>query len=275
LIAVDIGNSRLKIGRFEPLATVHHGLPEPVASFEVAITDSHGQFDAARLGDWCVQHVPEYSTWSVASVHRGAAVRLSAKVIKWSNRRESNWPLRQLTYQDVPLAIHVDEPQRVGIDRLLGALAANRLRSPERAAIVVDLGTAITVDLLDSQGAFAGGAILPGIAVSAQALAEHTDALPTVTVDYWQPAPSALGKSTVKAIQAGLFWGAVGAIRELASKLADGLAVRPDVFLTGGAALRVAEALSATTSWSVRHVPHLVLAGIALASAAPPSQTKS
>jgi type III pantothenate kinase len=272
LIAVDVGNSRLKIGRFEPLAATHAGLPEPLDSFDSPITDRDGQFDADRLRAWCVEHVSNESTWLVASVHRGAAARLAAEVITWSNRSQSAWTLRQLSYQDVPLAIHVDEPQRVGIDRLLGAFAANRLRHAERGAIVVDLGTAITVDLVDPQGSFAGGAILPGLALSAQALAEHTDALPAVTLDCSKQIPAVLGKSTVNAIQAGLFWGAVGAIRELASNLAAGLPVPPDVYLTGGAAPQVAEVLSASTSWSIRHVPHLVLAGIALANDAPPAQ---
>jgi type III pantothenate kinase len=272
LIAVDIGNSRMKIGRFAPGAAGNRELPEPVDSLDLPITDRSGEFDTTQLRDWCREHVADHATWSVASVHRGAGTRLSAKVIKWSKHPPRAWPLRQLSYQDVPLAIHVDEPHRVGIDRLLGAFAANRLRQPERAAIVIDLGTAITVDLLDAEGAFAGGAILPGIALSAQALAEHTDALPAVKLDWAEPLPAVLGKSTVKAIQAGLFWGAVGAIRELASNLAVGLALPPDVLLTGGASPQVAKVLSVSTSWRVRHVPHLVLAGIALAGTGSPEQ---
>jgi type III pantothenate kinase len=179
-----------------------------------------------------------------------------------------------LNYEDVPIAIHVDEPHRVGIDRLLGAFAANRLRHPQRAAIVVDLGTAITVDLVDAHGAFAGGAILAGIGLSARALAQHTDGLPAVKLDSFEHVPPALGKSTVKAIHAGVFWGAVGAIRQLAANLAAGLALPPEVFLAGGSSPQVAKVLSASKSWSVRHVPHLVLAGIALASAPPASRAE-
>ena len=102
-------------------------------------------------------------------MHRGAAARLSAVLADWAKQSGEDCPIRQLTYRDVPLTIRVDEPARVGIDRLLAALAADRLRQRDRAAIVVDLGTAITVDLVDADGAFAGGAILPGIATSARA----------------------------------------------------------------------------------------------------------
>jgi type III pantothenate kinase len=186
---------------------------------------------------------------------------------KWSKHSGREGTFRHLNYRDVPLAILVDEPQRVGIDRLLGALAADRLRRSDRAAIIVDLGTAITVDLLNAQGAFAGGAILPGIAMSARALSEHTDALPLVECDRIRNAPPPLGKSTVAAIQSGLYWGAVGAIRELASELAVDLAAPPDLFLTGGTSPQFAELLTARTNWTVRHVPHLVLVGIVLATA--------
>jgi type III pantothenate kinase len=160
--------------------------------------------------------------------------------------------------------IRVDEPQRVGIDRLLGALAADRLRSRQSAAIIVDLGTATTIDLLDVDAAFTGGAIMPGIAMSARALAEDTDALPLVDFDCSSNVPSPLGKSTDAAIRSGLYWGAVGAIREIATQLSFGLAAAPELFLTGGAAQQVAGFLGVNTKWPVRYVPHLVLAGIAL-----------
>jgi type III pantothenate kinase len=158
----------------------------------------------------------------------------------------------------------VAEPARVGIDRLLAALAADRLRRPDRAAIVVDLGTAITVDLLDADGAFRGGAILPGIAMSAAALAEHTDALPRVAMEQLERPPAAVGASTVPAIESGLYWGAVGAVRELIGQMSSDLDASPDVFLTGGASEHVAEILAANAMFEVHHVPHLVLSGIAL-----------
>jgi type III pantothenate kinase len=180
----------------------------------------------------------------------------------WVKQSGRDCPIRQLTYRDVQMTIRLEEPARVGIDRLLAALAADRLRKRDHAAIVVDLGTAITVDLVNVEGAFAGGAILPGIAMSARALAEQTDALPQVALEFLDKPPLALGNSTASAIESGIYWGAVGAIRELVSQFSAPFQSRPDLFITGGASRQVADLLK--THSAVRHMPNLVLSGIAL-----------
>ena len=96
-----------------------------------------------------------------------------------------------------------------GIDRLVDAVAANRLRKSHRPAAIVDVGTAITVDLVAADGAFLGGSILPGIALSARALHEFTDLLPLVDVGELVEPPPALGTDTEAAMRSGLFWGAM------------------------------------------------------------------
>jgi type III pantothenate kinase len=264
VIAVDIGNSRMKVGRYAPGASVDVGLPIPEATFDLTIDHATGEFDTGRFDAWCDDQVRDGAQWLVASVHRGATDRFEAHALEWAKRSGADSSVRRVTYRDVPLAIRVDEPARVGIDRLVAAYAANRLRRRDRAAVVVDLGTAITVDLLDADGAFCGGAILPGIALSARALAEHTDALPRIDLDHLEKPPAAVGKSTVRAIEAGLYWGAVGSVRELIAQMTSELTAAPDVFLTGGASPHVAELLAANAEYEVRHVPHLVLSGIAL-----------
>ena len=276
LVAVDIGNSGIKLGQFARAAAPEsgsetasqlggsHALPGPIATFELPIAHETGEFDVKALAAWCEQHLPADTHWSIGSVHRGAGDLLAATLAAWSKQLGTSWPIRRLTYQDVALEIRVEEPPRVGIDRLLAAVAANCLRAADRAAIVVDLGTAITVDLVEADGAYAGGAILPGIGMSGRALAEQTDALPRVVLDLkTQPAP--LGKTTVGCIEAGLYWGAVGAIGELIRQLASRLPAEPDCFITGGASAAFVEPLQAQAS--VRHEPHLVLAGIALLDA--------
>jgi type III pantothenate kinase len=187
---------------------------------------------------------------------------LTAAVASWAKQYDVQCPVRWLTYRDVPMSIDVRHPEKVGIDRLLAAFAANRLREPGKAAIVVDVGTAITVDLLTVEGAFAGGAILPGIAISALALADQTDALPQLEIDSLDEPPVALGKSTTEAIEAGLYWGAVGAVRELIGQLSAGFTESPEIFLTGGASSHVAGLLGRERP--ACHVPNLVLSGIAL-----------
>ena len=168
-------------------------------------------------------------------------------------------------------------PQHVGVDRLLAALAAARLREAERAIVIVDLGTAITVDLLTAEGVYAGGAILPGIELGARALQQGTHALPFVRFEGEEP-PSPVGQVTAAAIQAGLYWGTVGAVSELITQIARGLNQLPDVMLTGGAATTLAAQLEPTTEnqrpWRrIQCLPHLVLSGIALAHLQSQQQT--
>ena len=273
LVAVDIGNSRIKLGRFARARKVDsRSLPAPQETFEMPLTNRDGDFDAPLLAAWCCDGegidgagIDGAAQWWISSVHRGAAERLVAALAAIGSEADRCWSVRHVGHKDIPLAIDVEAPQRVGMDRLLAAVAANQLRAADRAAIVVDLGTAIKVDLVTTGGAFAGGAIMPGLSMAARALAEQTDALPLVEVGHWESPPPSLGKATTAAIEAGLFWGAVGAIRELIERLSTDLALPPDVFISGGASRLVAEVL-ADGNRSVRHVPNLVLAGIALAA---------
>jgi type III pantothenate kinase len=262
LVAVDIGNSRIKIGRFDAAPKRDIG-PEPAATLELPLANRNGELDTAALANWCHVQLTGTATWLVSSVHRGAAERLQASVLALARKAGFDWSMRALTYRDVPIGIEVDLPERVGMDRLLAAVAADRLRPRDRPAIVVDMGTATTVDLVTARGAFAGGAILPGLAMSAHALAEQTDGLPQVPIDTWTGSPAPLGKSTVPAIESGLFWGAVGAIRELVSRISAPLLKPPVIYLSGGASSHVAEALAEIGDLEVHLVPHLVLDGIA------------
>jgi pantothenate kinase type III len=267
LIAVDIGNSAVKFGHFsrsESHERIDAKLPDPVTTLEIPIDNEDGQFDTQLLLPWCEQFITPTTHWTIASVNRAAANYFGAIIASWCKQLEldQQWQARGITFEDVPMPIRVDEPSRVGIDRLLAGLAVNRLRAPDRAAIVIDLGTAITVDLVEADGAFAGGAILPGIGTAAGALADRTDALPHIELRHSSAPPAALGKSTTAAIEAGLYWGAVGSVTELVSQFSASLSRPPDVFITGGAAPLVIDAISA--KMRVQFVPHLVLSGIAL-----------
>ncbi len=272
LIAVDIGNSRIKFGRFDissecrdaalgkTLPIAGPALPEPQETLTLTASFSEQPAELDELQVWLREHGCEGSSFAVASVQRSVESRLLLCL------QDAGYPnVRQLVASGLPLEVRVEEPQRVGIDRLLGAVAANRLRQPLRPAVVVDLGTAITVDLIEPDGAFVGGAILPGIAMSARALHEQTDALPASKLEELDNSPDAVGKNTEAAIHAGLFWGAVGAVRELIDRQSDRLTESPQIYLTGGAAPSVARLLGSPDR-TVRYVPNLVLSGIALAN---------
>jgi type III pantothenate kinase len=285
LIAVDVGNSRIKLGLF-PQAEAD-GLPQPDSTFH--LTGQLPEFD--QLDAWLATLVvpPSGGTtsaggtagfahpsgiaatpdaglfrWHIGSVNRPAASRL----IDWLRDYREEDEIRMVTSGDLPLIVDLPRPDRVGVDRLLDGLAANYLRAPGHPAVVVDVGSAITVDLLDAEGAFRGGAILPGIAMSARALHEFTDLLPSIDMAELAESPPALGRNTVAAMRSGLFWGAVGAVRQLVEQLAGdagrrGTAgeVEVEVFVTGGAGPVVAQLMGKKS----QYVRHLTLAGIALA----------
>jgi type III pantothenate kinase len=165
----------------------------------------------------------------------------------------------------LPLQVHLDDPGRVGIDRLLNALAANGRRRPGSRAAIIDAGTAVTVDYVDETGAFRGGAILPGLRLMSQALHAYTALLPLVEVR--APAPP-VGDSTPAAIRAGVFWSVLGGIEALLRQV-RGLAVTDlEVFFTGGDGGILAGQLSA----AVQVWPEMTLEGIRLAALALPDR---
>ncbi len=155
-----------------------------------------------------------------------------------------------------PLTANVPEPDKVGADRLCSAAAA--YRQVKRACAVASFGTAVTVDLVSDDGIFMGGAILPGVALAARALHEHTALLPEVEIT--TPA-EAWGTNTVEAIKVGVVCGLRGALREIVERYAARIHKWPAVLLTGGDAAMLAE----TIDFADGIVPDLCLRGIAIA----------
>jgi type III pantothenate kinase len=252
-VGVDIGNTRAKVGLFDRV--VSGGLPEPKATCTLP-----GRIpDCGRLLPWLEEIGVKHLHWWVGSVNRPATTRL----LDWLRQYRPADAVTLLSAGDLPLVVSLPRPDMVGIDRLLAAVAANRLRPAKVPAIIADLGTAITVDLVSASGEFLGGAILPGIAMSARAMHEFTDLLPLVEMSELSEPPAALGSGTVEAMRAGLYWMAVGAIRQLIAELSGEVDRPPQVYLTGGAGPAVAELLGC----EAQYVSHLTLAGIALVAA--------
>jgi type III pantothenate kinase len=256
LIAIDIGNSRVKLGLFDA-APAAGQLPLPSRVLDLQADE----WDDAQITAW-LPAAPIWPEWRLASVNRPAAARLLAWIDRDCRTPAGTPPaVRVLAATDLPIAVGIEHPERVGLDRVAAAAAANQLRSPARPAIIVDTGSAVTVDLISAEGVFRGGAILPGIEMSARALHEFTDLLPLVTLNDLSRPPAALGISTVTGIRGGLFWGLVGAVRELIERLSIDLPHPAELYLTGGAAAHLVGPLA----MPCRYEPHLVLSGIALA----------
>jgi type III pantothenate kinase len=146
--------------------------------------------------------------------------------------RDLGAELRVVEAASLPLAVRLAHPDRVGADRLTAAWGAREAHGSP--VIVADLGTATTVDAVDADGAFVGGAILPGLGLGLAALVRGTALLPEIELE---PPPTAIGRDTIAAIRSGVVLGHVGAIRELVGRIGRELAPdgpRPVVVATGG-----------------------------------------
>lgn len=132
---------------------------------------------------------------------------------------------------DLGISIQVDRPSAVGADRLVNAIAAHQ--TYKGPLIVVDFGTATTFDIVGANGDYEGGVIAPGANLSAEALHQAAAMLPRVAVQRTQ---SVIGKDTVPAMQSGLYWGYLGLIEGLVSKIKEEYGKPMSVVGTGGLA---------------------------------------
>lgn len=260
-LAIDVGNSAIKWGLFTP-ADFERTAGQP--SMET-LRVKRGALDSETLQAWLP---PTVSHAFVTTVCRP----LSDELAVWWKTHRAATPFTLLANADIPLVTRVQHPDRVGTDRLVAALAAGYRKQASNAAIVVDAGSAVTVDLVGVQGEFLGGAILPGTRLLAQSLHQGTAQLPAIPWAASEKSPEesaaerlpVVGRSTFEAIQSGIAWGLVGAVRELIHRISAELPESPDLFITGGDGPWLARQLSIEAIVD----PHLVLQGIAWASQA-------
>lgn len=249
-LAIDAGNTRVKLGLFaSPNERLRGELP---CCVERAVVLANAPLPWELLLKW----QSAVGGWMPAVIAGSNPRDVERVQADWPSLLGS-MPLMIANTDSFPLTIRVDEPRRVGIDRLLNVVAVNELRSIDRPAIVVDSGTATTVDVIAADGAFEGGAILPGLALSAKALHEYTALLPFVSVaELGEATPEPLGRNTREAIRSGLFWGQLGAVKELIDRQAG---ADVEIFVTGGGGALLAEHLP-----KARFESHLPLQGLVL-----------
>jgi type III pantothenate kinase len=198
---------------------------------------------------------------AVAAV--AAVVPARERALERAIRRElgAACPVRWLGRDlDPGLKLRVKCPAAVGADRLASALATWRRFG---AAVVVDFGTAVTVNAVSATGEFLGGAILPGAELSARALASGTARKVGAESAAALRRPARLpGRSTTEAVSAGVAYGLAGAVDRLVAETAAALGGRPALVATGGGAKRIVP-LCRT---KFRVLPDLVLEGLARAA---------
>lgn len=250
LICLDIGNTHIHAGVFDGDALCYQfrKTTHPIGS-----SDELGVFFLAVLRENGIDPKSVHEV-AICSVVPAVLYTVRSAALKYFKAT----PFILEAGVKTGLRIRYKNPAEVGADRVANAIAA-RHRHPGKPLIVVDCGTATTLDVITATGDYLGGAILPGIGVSAEALSSKTARLPSVEIE--RP-KSALGKTTAESIVSGLFHGQAGAIRELREELSHEAFgdERPVVIGTGGFS-RLMEGAGLFDEI----VPELVLEGIALA----------
>jgi type III pantothenate kinase len=249
IIAIDIGNSSIELGLF---------VGDKVEPVQCIPGEEKARLKQAICEAWI--KIP-LVTSSSEGKRDGVIVVCSVQPAWTEMIREIAWEaLDERIYvigDDIPVQLESSQVdlKKVGTDRLVAATAAYTMF--ETAAVIIDIGTAITIDLIDGKGQFEGGVIFPGFELGARALHDHTAQLPRIAV---KRPTGPWGKNTQDAMNCGLYYSAVGALEEIIRRFAEVLGAWPQTICTGSGAELVREDCKFIDSF----VPHLVVTGIVL-----------
>ena len=230
LLAIDVGNTQTHLGVFDDDELIHEWR---------AFTD------ARRTADQFALLFVQFLSLGDLSFEDDVSGVAIASVVPRATQE-----LRQMTesYLDLApvmiepgiktgVAVKTDNPKEVGADRIANAVAAHDLFSGE-AAVVVDFGTTINIDVVTAAGDYLGGAIAPGLDTSASALFSATARLPRVELVGPQ---TAIGRNTVAAVQSGIIFGTAGLVDGLVQRVLEEVDPGANVVATGGLAPMVLE----------------------------------
>lgn len=247
LLAVDVGNTNISLGIFDgeklrATWNVASDLNKTADEYDVLLMNLLPR-EGLAIAD--IDHV------SVACV----VPPLLTIIEELSRRHLKVPPLIVGPGVKTGVRVRTDNPREVGADRIVNAAAAHHLYG--EPVIVIDFGTATTFDAVSSKGEYLGGAIAPGILISAEALFERASRLPRV--ELFAP-ENAIGKNSVSAMQSGIIFGYVGLIESLVSRIKQELGGGAYVVATGGLAQIIARETKVIDTVNM----HLTLIGLRL-----------
>lgn len=220
LLVVDIGNTNTVIGLFDG--------PRFMQKWRISTlqrtTDEFGLLLLQLLTHHKVQ-LTDINGVAVCTVVPSVLYAIEKGV-----RRYLDLTARVLDHKSaLGFPVRIDNPRELGPDRVVNAVAAMERIAPP--FLIVDFGTATTFDCVDATGAYVGGAIAPGLQISADALFSKTARLPRVDV---QRPERAIGTNTTAAMQSGVFWGYVSLVDGLARRCKEELGGQVHCIATGG-----------------------------------------
>ncbi len=251
LLAIDVGNTNIVLGIFEG--------SNLVASWRLA-TDRGRTAD--ELGILTVQLITHrgMDPHDIDGVVMASVVPpLTATTLAMGIRYFGRMPVNIESNANIGMPVRYDTPAEVGADRLVNGIAAYERygRPTGRPVIVVDFGTATTFDAISEKGEYLGGAICPGIQISADALFQRAARLPRIDVSK----PNAIiGRTTTASMQAGLFYGYVGLVEGIVQRMRRELGEGAACIATGG----LAEIIAPETPLIEAVEPDLTLVGLRL-----------
>jgi type III pantothenate kinase len=226
LLAIDVGNTNIVLGVFDGEALVH--------SWRLQTLRERTSDELGLLVDGLFAH-SRIEPVQIRGVILGSVVPpLTGTIRAMAERYFGVTAMVIEPGVNTSMPILYENPSEVGADRIVNAVAAfakfGRSGAP---LIVVDFGTATTLDAITAKGEYLGGAICPGVTISADALFQRAARLPRI--DVRKPA-RVVGRTTVGAMESGLFWGYVGMVEGLVKRMTDELGGNAVCVATGGLA---------------------------------------
>ncbi len=228
LLVIDIGNTNTGWGIYDGERLLHHWRSETRAS---RTTDEWG-LQLAGFFQFGGLRPQEIHGAAISNV-----VPSTSHAVETMCRRYLECTPLVVTAQTAGIPIRYPRLDEIGADRLVDCAAAYR-KYPQ-SLVVVDFGTATTFDYVDAEGAYWGGPIAPGLGIANDALFEQTSKLPSVPIHRTE---QLLPRTTVEAIQSGVFHGYVGLVDHLVQMFSKEVKTSPLVVATGGLAGQVAQA---------------------------------
>lgn len=258
-LVVDVGNNRMKLAVLEQFRADD---PASIRKLPKCLGCFAYQADEPVQWTEIFQQIEDSSKHLVRSLISGShPARMNQLASDWPE----GFPQARVIHNPVelPVQLDVESPEKVGLDRIMNVMAVNRIRDPAHWAIIVDTGTATTIDVVSPDGAFQGGAILPGYELAAHSLHDYTHLLPLISMEeILKKQPAVIGRDTSQAVRSGLIWGQVGAVNEIVSRMEESLSqstqAKGEFYLTGGAA----PLLEPHLSRSFQLFPQLTLQGL-------------
>jgi len=251
LLAIDVGNTNIVLGIFDGASLV--------ASWRLATDRGRTADELGILTTELLTHRGLDPHGIDGIVMASVVPPLTATTIAMAVRYFGRTPMNVDGVANTGMPVRYDVPAEVGADRLVNGIAAfERYGRPTgRPVIVVDFGTATTFDAISEKGEYLGGAICPGIQISADALFQRAARLPRVDV---RKPPSIIGRTTVASMQAGLFYGYVGLVEGIVQRMRHELGEGAACIATGG----LAEVIAPETRFIEAVEPDLTLVGLRL-----------